>query len=409
MKPHGRLVAVAAATVTLSAADAGPAGAANGGIGGTTGIDTRGMELVRAHSEAAFSTPLIGGSFPLHRAVAAPPPGIPAPSRRTFYPVRWEARTAEFRLRGVRPSSLRRAYAVAGRHRKRVRLAEVARAARRGILRVRFPARVLRRSGAVSRSGRLSHPPANARLVLVVSPAWTLVFRDEFRASGLNLRVWHTCFWWASTVCSIQSNDELELYGPENVSVEDGVMRLRAESRDAVAWHGRTYHYASGMAMTGGRLDEKPPGFKFAYGYAEARVRVPSGRGLWPAFWMLPASYGSRPEIDVMEILGHSPSVQNMNLHYVNRWGGHGDAGATWVGPDFSEGWHTFGVDWQPTEIVWYVDGVERWRFSDASVIPREPMYLLLNLAVGGRWAGMPDSSTTFPSYLDVDYVRVWQ
>ncbi|MBL8015490.1 MAG: family 16 glycosylhydrolase, partial [Candidatus Doudnabacteria bacterium] len=66
-------------------------------------------------------------------------------------------------------------------------------------------------------------------------------------------------------------------------------------------------------------------------------------------------------------------------------------------------------IDWQPDALVWYVDGIERWRFIDAANIPSEPMYLLLNLAVGGDWPGPPDASTIFPSYYEIDYVRVWK
>jgi beta-glucanase (GH16 family) len=393
MKSGRRLIAVAAAMATSNAADVAVAGGTDGYAMGAAPVGA-GSERLGWNSDDASEIALATDLGLWHGAGTAPPQGVPAPSRRTFHPVRWKGRAAVFRLRGVRPSSVRRAYAVAGPYRKRVGLARVRRATRHGMLRIRFPAAV---------------PRHDATVVLVTRPVWTLAFRDEFSGFVLNPRVWHTCFWWATTTCSIQSNDELALYRPENVEVADGLLRLRAEHSGAIAWHGRTYRYASGMVMTGGRLDQKPPGFTYTYGYAEARVRVPSGRGLWPAFWMLPASYRSRPEIDAMEILGHAPNVQNMNLHYLTRWGGHGDAGAIWAGPDFSTGWHTFGVDWQPKGIVWYVDGVERWRFSDASVIPREPMYLLLNLAVGGPWAGAPDASKTFPSYLRVDYVRVWQ
>jgi len=242
-----------------------------------------------------------------------------------------------------------------------------------------------------------------------ISGTWNLVFADEFGGGSLDSSRWHTCFWWATTTCSIEPNHEQELYNAADVSVSDGLLHLRAQKRDVVAWNSTTYHYSSGMVMTGGRKGVKPPGFTFTYGYAVARVRVPRGKGLWPAFWLLPASYSSRPEIDVMEILGDSPSIQRMNFHYVKADGSRGDAGLTWSGPDFSAGWHTFGVDWQASAIVWYVDGVERWRFADPSVIPDEPMYLLANLAVGGSWPGAPDPGTPFPSYYDVDYVRVWQ
>lgn len=236
------------------------------------------------------------------------------------------------------------------------------------------------------------------------SGSWRMVFNDEFNGSSLDSSKWRTCFWWADTTCSIETNKELELYNPQDVLVQNGVLRLRAQKRDMVAWNGVTYHYTAGMVMSGGRSGKIPPEFTFTYGYAEARVWVPAGKGLWPAFWMLPVSYNSRPEIDIMEILGDTTTQYHMNYHYIG-----GDAGTTWNGPDFSSGWHVIGIDWQPTAIVWYVDGVERWRYTDQAKISNEPEYLLLNLAVGGTWPGSPDSNTAFPSYFDVDYVRVWQ
>jgi hypothetical protein len=109
-----------------------------------------------------------------------------------------------------------------------------------------------------------------------------------------------------------------------------------------------------------------------------------------------------------MEILGDKPNVTEMHYHYLDGSGTHQGPGKAWTGPDFSAGWHTFGVDWQPNAIVWYVDGVERWRFTDASAITSKAQYLLLNLAVGGNWPGSPNASTPFPSDYLVDYVRVW-
>jgi len=241
------------------------------------------------------------------------------------------------------------------------------------------------------------------------SGAWTLIFRDDFDGASLDLGKWHTCFWWATYTCSIESNNELELYTADDALVQNGLLRLKAEQRTMVGWNGKTYNYTSGMVSTGGRKYVKPPGFTFTYGYVEATVKVPSGKGLWPALWMLPVSYNSRPEIDIMEILGNQPSVDHMNFHYVNTNGTNGDVGTTWTGPDFSAGWHTFGLDWEPAAMVWYVDGIERWRYTNTTYIPTEPMYLLANLAVGGAWPGAPDSSTLFPNYYEIDYVRVWK
>lgn len=236
-----------------------------------------------------------------------------------------------------------------------------------------------------------------------VSGNWKMAFNDEFNGSTLDGSKWHTCFWWATDTCSIESNNELELYNASDVLLQNGYLRLRAQKRDMVGWNGTTYHYTSGMVMTGGRQGVKPPGFTYTYGFAEARVKVPAGQGLWPAFWMLPASYIWPPEIDIMEILGNQPDVIHMTYHYSG-----GGPGSTWTGSDFSAGWHTFAVDWEPGVITWYVDGVQRWQYKSSNVTS-QPMYLLLNLAVGGSWPGSPDSSTVFPSYYDVDYVRVWQ
>ena len=186
--------------------------------------------------------------------------------------------------------------------------------------------------------------------------------------------------------------------------MQNGYLQLRAEKRDMVGWNGKLYHYTSGMVMTGGEKYYIPPGFTFTYGYMEARVRIPAGKGLWPAFWTLPASYTYPPEIDMMEILGDTPSVVHMHYHYSG-----GNIGSTWTGPDFSAGWHTFAADWEPGLVVWYVDGVERFRYANSSTVTSSPMYVLLDLAVGGDWPGPPDATTVFPAYYDVDYVRIWQ
>jgi beta-glucanase (GH16 family) len=275
---------------------------------------------------------------------------------------------------------------------------------------------VLRRLGAVCLAvGALAFPllhavsPASAAVLPAGSSGGAnLVFDDEFDGSALNSSRWRTCSWWADTTCSIETNKELELYTPNNVSVGGGVLTLQARRETATAWNGKTYNYTSGMISSGGRSGSVAPGFSYKYGYAEARVKVPAGKGLWPAFWTLPTDYSWPPEIDVMEILGDKPNQQEMHYHYLDGGGTHRGPGQAWVGPDFSAGWHTFGVDWQPSALVWYVDGVERWRFTDASAITSKPQYLLLNLAVGGNWPGSPDASTPFPSNYLVDYVRVW-
>jgi beta-glucanase (GH16 family) len=121
---------------------------------------------------------------------------------------------------------------------------------------------------------------------------------------------------------------------------------------------------------------------------------------------MLPASYrDDAGEIDVMEVLGRAPAVQEMHYHAQHR-----HFGESWTSPqDLSKDFHTYAVDWEPRSITWYVDGVERFHFSNASRVVKEAMYLILNLAVGGTWAGDPDASTPFPAAMQVDWIRVWQ
>ena len=245
---------------------------------------------------------------------------------------------------------------------------------------------------------------------------WDLIFSDGFHGTSLNPDKWTTCYWWGNGGCTIASNDELEWYQPDNVLVRDGILKLRAQKRRVKAYKKKTrsytiYDYTSGIISTGRDSSHKatPVRFVFQYGYAEIRAKIPKGKGLWPAFWVLPENHNSKPEIDVMEIYGDKPNIIKMNFHYINSSGRKSNRGYSWAGPDFSANFHTFAVDWRPDAIVWYVDGIERWRYTDAAHIPNIPMYLLVNLAVGGSGPGAPDDSTSFPSYYEVDYVRVWK
>jgi beta-glucanase (GH16 family) len=243
---------------------------------------------------------------------------------------------------------------------------------------------------------------------LAAEPA--LLFDDEFDGPALDTHKWVPTYWWGSNGCTIATNGELEWYLPDEVSVSNGTLKLQASKRTVTGGDGKTYNYTSGVVTTGKACwqDAAPDKFTFQYGYVEMRAKAPKGRGLWPAFWLLSGDQDWPPEIDVLEILGHQPNIAYMTVHFEDAEGVHRSSGGQWTGPDFSAGWHTFGVDWQPTAIVWYVDGVERRRYTIRDHIPAEPMYLLLNLAVGGTWPGAPDASTVFPASYEVDYVRVW-
>jgi len=232
----------------------------------------------------------------------------------------------------------------------------------------------------------------------------TLLFTDSFSRGYLDAQKWNVCHWWASDGCTIASNDELEWYLPSQVRVSSGHLHLVAERREATGADGRRYPFVSGMVSTGPPYESEQPKFAFRYGRAEARMRLPAGRGLWPAFWLLPASRDSKPEIDVMENTGDEPGAISMHLHVDEDT----DLRRDFTSRRLRSGWHRFGIDWQPNRLRWLVDGVERFRVTGGAV-PRVPMYLVLNLAVGGDSPGPPSPSTRFPSSVLVDSVKVWR
>jgi beta-glucanase (GH16 family) len=217
-----------------------------------------------------------------------------------------------------------------------------------------------------------------------------LVVAEEFSGTVLDRSVWSAQMSWGH-----HTTGELQYYTDDSVVLADGALALTARKR---LYNG--YGYTSGVVSTHDR-------FSFAYGYAEIRARVPRGKGFFPAFWLAPADPSVRAEIDVMEILGQDPNKVYMTMHYTTADGRHYEPGRAWVGPDFSDGYHTFAVDWQPGLCVWYVDGVERAR--QAVGVPSTRMHLIANLAIGGPWPGSPDASTPFPESFDIDYIRVYE
>ncbi len=221
--------------------------------------------------------------------------------------------------------------------------------------------------------------------------SWQLVFDDHFDGVSIDGSKWITSFPWGRDGANAS---ELQFYEPDAFLLTSSLVRIKAEKRTM-----DEHNYTSGIITSYGK-------FAMTYGYAEIRTKVPYGKGYWPAFWLLPVTQAWPPEIDVLEILGHEPNKVYMTNHYSAN-GQHMSNQGAYVGPDFSAGYHTFGVQWQPGTLVWYVDGVERFRST--SGVPSEPMYLLANLAVGGDWPGSPDASTVFPGYMNIDYIRAYQ
>jgi beta-glucosidase len=245
---------------------------------------------------------------------------------------------------------------------------------------------------------------------------WELVWGDEFNAEAgtpINSEYW---------TCQIGGqgwgNQEWEYYTdrPENVS-QDGAGNLsivaRAETLpDSECWYGECTH-TSARCITQDK-------FEFTYGRVEARMKLPYGQGIWPAFWMLGADFGEvawpdSGEIDILEFIGKEPQTTYATIH------GPGYSGAAGIGKAFDWGedvfneYHIWSVEWEPNVIRWYVDNLEFRALTPDDLPPGRQwvfdhdFFILLNLAVGGQWPGYPDDSTVFPQTLSVDWVRVYQ
>ena len=242
----------------------------------------------------------------------------------------------------------------------------------------------------------------------------TLVFEDNFDDGELDSDHWNTCHWWSvDGGCTIVSNAELQWYQPDNVVESDGVLHLEARIEDVVATDGTPYGYTSGMVTSGPPTSEGDPKFAFTYGFAEARLRVPAGSGFWSAFWLLPASTQSRPEIDVMELYGSTPSISGIRFHGFDRNGERISFRDDIEGEDFSSDWHTFAVSWTPDRLTWLIDGIQVASLdadNDLAIeLPSEPLYIVLNLAIDPDAPRPLAGPEAFPAALEVDWVRVWE
>jgi beta-glucanase (GH16 family) len=261
--------------------------------------------------------------------------------------------------------------------------------------RAEAPARSERLTAADARGGRDGKPPPG--------PGWELAFSDDFDDSSFDTTKWSSKYPRSGDMSSSNwDNGEAQWYRRQNISQHDGSLRLTAKREDTTGPEtGRTFRYTSGLIHS-------KPSFNFRYGYMEARMWLPKGSGFWPAFWTWPTSEGWPPEIDAMEFYGDRPG--EVRLTYHGRRGAasasHGD-GTKISSPDWTTGWHTFAVNWEPGRLTWYVDGVAQ-KIVDQS--PSEKMYLIANLAIAnGERAPAPEPDTPLPSALKVDYIRVWE
>ncbi len=241
---------------------------------------------------------------------------------------------------------------------------------------------------------------------------WTLVWNDEFNYTGLpDSNKWsydvgtgcpNVCGW---------GNNELQYYtqaDSNNAIVKNGMLLIRALKQQK-----ENNHYASA------RLVSKKKG-DWLYGRIEVRAKIPSGRGLWPAIWMLSTdwTYGGWPasgEIDIMENVGHNPDTVFSSVHTQSFNHGIGTQKTNGLQvKDASNAFHLYGIEWFADRIDFFVDerpvlrfvntgkGFAEWPFD-------KKFHLILNIAVGGNWGGQKGiDETIFPSTMEVDYVRVF-
>jgi beta-glucanase (GH16 family) len=267
------------------------------------------------------------------------------------------------------------------------------------------------------RAGRIGVAAICLALALVTSgcpesttePSWQLVWQDEFDGpTGRSPDPTR----WNFDVGTDWGNQQLEYdtSRPENVSL-DGAGNLAIVAR-AESWLGSSY--TSGRIHTRGHFEQ-------AGGRFEARMKLPRGQGLWPAFWLLGANFESVGwptcgEIDILEFRGQEPSVLHGSLHGPGYSGGNAVTRSYTVpGVTLDSDFHVYAVEWSPTRITWFVDGDSYFSVTSRDLPPGgrwvfdHPFFIILNLAVGGGFVGPPDGSTSFPQQVLVDYVRVYR
>lgn len=245
-------------------------------------------------------------------------------------------------------------------------------------------------------------------------PAAAATFTDDFdgpAGAGVDENKWQ--FETGDNV----NNHERQWYtsGTDNAALDgQGNLVITAKKENPggyECWYGPC-EYTSARLTTAERFTQ-------TYGHYEARMKLPQGQGMWPAFWMLGEDIGSVGwpncgEIDIMENVGFEPSTSHGTLHGPGYSGvdGVGDSYDLPDGQKFADDFHVFAVDWQPEAITFFVDGQEIGTKTPAEIngndwVFQHPFYMIMNLAVGGDWPGDPDDSTQFPQELVIDYVHV--
>lgn len=246
------------------------------------------------------------------------------------------------------------------------------------------------------------------------APRWKLAWHDEFNQPDGSSP--DPSKWTVVTGGNGWGNDELEYYTsrPRNVHIQNGKLVIRALQETYTGPDQVTSEFTSARLQTKGHFAQK-------YGRFEARIRIPKGQGMWPAFWMLgddidKTHWPACGEIDVVENIGREPSNVHGTIHGPGYSGSEGISAKYELsgGRRFDRKFHVFAVEWKPNVIRFYVDG-DLYRTITPAALPKgtqwvydHPFFLLLNLAIGGNWPGAPDRTTSFPQEMQVDFVRVF-
>lgn len=239
-----------------------------------------------------------------------------------------------------------------------------------------------------------------------------LTFADQF--DTLSLRsgesgTWDTNFWWGKPNGStLEDNGEQQWYidhdyaptrSVDPFDVENGILTITAaRAAEAIKPHINNYDYTSGLLTT-------YQSFSQTYGYFEIRADMPDNHGVWPAFWLLPSDGSWPPEIDVVEMRGQEQNTVHVAAHSMET--GSRTAVSSAINVASTEGFHSYGLLWTKEELVWYFDDVEVFR-ADTPADMHDPMYMLVNLAVGGM-AGTPNDGLATPAEMRIDYIRAYQ
>ena len=242
---------------------------------------------------------------------------------------------------------------------------------------------------------------------------WVLTWSDEF--IGPNGSPPDSTKWVVESGGNGWGNEEMESYTPraENLRLENGNLVIEAMREEFMGSDGVKRHYTSARLKTQGKFSQ-------TYGRFEARIQIPSGQGVWPAFWLLgddfPATdWPACGEIDVMENFDVDKSTNHGSIHGPG-YSGYKSVSSGYTLPhgSFSDDFHVFALEWEPQVIRFYVDGSLYSTRTPADLpngarwIYDHPFFLILNLAVGGKFRRNPDGSNDFPQRMLVDYVRVY-